>query len=73
MTDLSDLTPRQIAVASLLGNCYPVKKIAGELRITERRVRVHITSIAYRIGADASLDEALQVAMWWREQTAKAA
>lgn len=65
MTDLSDLTPRQIAVASLVARGYPTKSIACELQITEHRVRVHISSIAYRIGADATLDERVQVANWW--------
>ena len=68
MTGTSDLTPRQIAVASLVARSWTTKQIALELTISERRVRVIVSSIAYRIGADASLDERVQVAMWWREQ-----
>lgn len=71
MTDLSDLTPRQIAVAALVARCYPTKTIAAELHISERRVRVHISSIAYRIGANPSLDERLQVAEWWKALTGR--
>lgn len=73
MTNLSDLTARQLAVASLVGKGWTVKAIAHELGIGERRVRVHISSIAYRIGADATKDEQVQVALWWQVQTAIAA
>ena len=44
-----DPNPRQLAVAALVGKALTTKEIAQELRIGERRVRVLITSIAYRI------------------------
>lgn len=66
MTALSDLTPRQLAVAALVAKSHTTKQIAVYLKVSERRVRVIVSSIAFRIGADATKDERLQVAEWWR-------
>lgn len=66
-----DLTPRQLSVAALIAKGQTTKQIAQALTISPRRVLVLQASIAYRIGADATLDERIQIAMWWMEQMAK--
>lgn len=66
MTELCDLTARQLAVASLVARSYTNKTIANELGISVGRVRVLVSSIAFRIGADCSMDERVQVALWWQ-------
>lgn len=66
MTDLSDLTPRQLDVAALVAEGVRTKVIAARLRVGERWVRCVISSVAYLIGADATLDERVLVACWWR-------
>lgn len=73
MTDLSDLTPRELAVASLLGRRYTVKRIAVALGITDRRVQVLITAVAFKIGVEPGCDDKLSIAAWWHHQTADAA
>lgn len=73
MTDLSNLTPREIAVAALLGQHYTVKRIAAELRISDRRVQILITAVAYKVGVEPGCDDKLTIAAWWREQTRSAA
>lgn len=67
--DARPLTARQQQVAALVARSWTTKRIAAELHISERRVRVIVSSLAYHIGADASLDERVQVALWWYEQT----
>lgn len=63
---MTDLTDRQREVAQLVADGLTTKRIAASLGITERRVRAILTSVAYLIGADASKDERIQVADWWR-------
>ena len=60
------LTKREAAVAERVGLGLTTKAIAGDLRISSRRVRMLITSIAYKIGARPDRDERVQVAEWWR-------
>ncbi len=69
----SDLTPRQLDVAALVANSLTTKQIARELGISPQRVRVLVSSIAYRIGADPERDERIQVAQWWIALTSQAA
>ena len=60
-----DLTDRQRDVAQLITAGLSTKQIAVSLGVSQSRVRVIVSSIAYRIGADPSLDERVQVALWW--------
>ena len=68
MTTAADLTPRQLAVAKLVAVALPDKRIAHELGMSTRRVRTHITALAFLLGCDPSRNVRVQVAMWWREQ-----
>lgn len=68
MTDLSDLTPRQIAVASMVAKAATPQQIAGALGISTSRVYVIIASIAFLIGTDHTKDERVQIALWWHER-----
>ena len=68
MTTLADLTPRQIAVAALVSRALPDKAIARELGMSERRVRVHVASIAYLCNFDPHCHTRIQLALWYRDQ-----
>ena len=63
-----DLTPREWEVAKLVAQAMPNKQIAAQLGISCGRVRAVITSIAYKIGADAARSDRVQVAIWWVQQ-----
>lgn len=67
---IDDLTPREISVASLIAKHYPTKLVAAFLipPVSPRRVLSIVSAIAYKIHADPSLDEAGQIAQWYREQ-----
>ena len=67
---VSDLTPRQLAVCAQLANGRTTKGIANVLGISERRVRVHITAIAYLCRLDPSGDVRVQIALWYRTHAA---
>ena len=67
---VSDLTPRQIAVAALVANGIPTKKIAASLGISDRRVRMHITSIVYVLHLDPERNAWQQIAQWYRTHAA---
>ena len=73
MTDLSDLTPRQLAVASMVARCWTAKHIAYTLDITPRRVYALIASVASKIGCEHGMDDREVVRDWWRNQTRTAA
>lgn len=70
---MSDLTERQRQVAAMVARGFTTKQIAATLEMSEQRVRIHVSSIAYRIGADASRDERIQVALWWIAHTRQVA
>lgn len=62
----SDLTDRERQVARLVAEGATTKQIAAACdQISERRVRVIVSAIAFKIGADAARDERVQVALWW--------
>lgn len=65
MTDPSPLTARELAVAKGCGHRWTVKKIATELGISERRVRVLITAVAVKIHVPDGCDDRLCVGDWW--------
>lgn len=62
----AELTTRQREVAALVAGGRTTKRIAFALGISERRVRVIISSIAFRVGCDPECDERVVVAVWWR-------
>ena len=43
---VDDLTPRELAVASLVARCQTTKQIAHELGITDRRVLCLLAAVA---------------------------
>jgi DNA-binding NarL/FixJ family response regulator len=63
---LSDLTPRQISVASMVARAYPDKLIAHELSMSPRAVQYYIESIAYLCQCDPTLNQRVQIANWYR-------
>jgi DNA-binding NarL/FixJ family response regulator len=58
-------TPRECEVAAMVAAGVRVKRIAAALDVSERRVRVIVSAIAFKIGADPDRDERVQVALWW--------
>lgn len=66
MVPLSDLTPRELAVATMLGRRWTVKRIACELGVTPRRVYALVTAIAVKIQVEEGCDDQLCVGDWWR-------
>jgi len=68
VTDLADLTPRQIAVAALIAKAWSDKDIAAELGIKHSTVRVHIEALAYRCELDPTRSLRIQIALWYRER-----
>lgn len=69
MTDV-ELTDRQREVARMVADGLTSKTIAAVLGISERRVNILITSIAFRISADGTKDDRVQIANWWRKHQA---
>lgn len=67
---ISDLTPRQLAVAALVANGIPTKRIAAQLGISDRRVRVHITSIVFTCHLDPERNAWQQIGAWYRAHAA---
>jgi DNA-binding CsgD family transcriptional regulator len=60
------LTAREIAVASMLGRRYTVKRIAKLLDVTPRRVYALVTVIAVKIGVPDGADDQVTIGDWWR-------
>jgi DNA-binding NarL/FixJ family response regulator len=54
------LTPRELDVLRLLAEGYANKKIAGELGISERTARTHVSNILAKLG----LSSRTQAALW---------
>lgn len=65
----ADLTPKQLAVASMVARHFTDQQIGFELAIKPSTVRVHIVAIAYRIHANQGRVIRTQIAEWWRRQT----
>ena len=59
------LTPKEEEVAVLVSQALTVKQIAASLSVSTARVRILISSIAYKAQLDAAKDERIQVALWW--------
>jgi DNA-binding NarL/FixJ family response regulator len=55
-----DLTTREVGIVRLLGAGKANKEIAGELAISERTVRTHVSNILGKLG----LSSRTQVALW---------
>jgi len=68
MTEPIDLSEREQQVAALVASALPNKQIATELGISCTRVKAIITSVAFKIGADPSRSDRVQVAVWWVQQ-----
>jgi DNA-binding NarL/FixJ family response regulator len=56
----ASLTPRELDVLRLLAEGYANKKIAGELGISERTARTHVSNILAKLG----LSSRTQAALW---------
>ena len=67
---VGDLTPRQLAVAALVANGVQTKKIAAQLQISDRRVRMHITALVYVLHLDPEKNAWQQIAAWYRSHAA---
>lgn len=63
-----DLRPRQLAVAALIARAKTDQQIGAELGMSDRRVRVHVAALAYRLHLDMSRNVRIQIALWWRDQ-----
>ena len=59
------LTPKEEEVAVLVSQALTVKQIAASLSVSTSRIRILISSIAYKAQLDAAKDERIQVALWW--------
>lgn len=55
-----DLSPREREVLTLIARGYANKRIAGELGISERTVKAHVTAIFQRLG----VADRTQAALW---------
>lgn len=63
---VADLTPRQTDVATLLALGLTDKRIAAELGMEYNTVRVHVASIAFRLGLhDGQTNTRVMIARWW--------
>lgn len=69
----AELTDRERTAACLVASGLTTKQIAAAMQISEQRVRILVSAVAYKIGADASRDERVQVALWWAEHLRPAA
>lgn len=69
----AELTDRERTAACLVASGLTTKQIAGAMDIGERRVRILISAVAYKIGADAGKDDRVLVALWWYEHLRPAA
>lgn len=67
---MNDLSPRQREVLALVADAWTNKRIAAQLSLSERRVRSIISSVAKRLGADATRDERVVLAKLWLEHEA---
>lgn len=67
---LEDLTPREHEVAHHVAGGLTNKQIAMLLGIGQRRVRVLISAVAFKVGADAAKNERVQVANWYHAVSA---
>jgi DNA-binding NarL/FixJ family response regulator len=61
---IADLTPRQLTVARLVATGATTKRIAAELGINERTVRVYVTAIAVRLGLPHTEQLRTLIARW---------
>ncbi len=52
-SDISQLTPRQLTVLSLLGEAKSNKQIAYELNISQETVKIHISAILRKLGVSS--------------------
>jgi len=66
VTDLADLTPRELAVAALVARRHKTSHIAAELGISPRRVYALITAIALKLGCECGVTEEREtIRDWW--------
>lgn len=67
---MTDHTPKEQQAAEHVAHGLTNKQIAATMGVSMQRVRILITAVAFKIGADADKDERVQVALWWhRTQT----
>lgn len=64
------LTEKERQAAGYVAAGLTNKQIAATMGVTGQRVRVLISAVAYKIGADASKHERVQVALWWHANEA---
>lgn len=62
---MSDHTKKEQEVAACVARGLTNKQIAATMGVSMQRVRILITAVAFKIGADADKDERVQVALWW--------
>lgn len=70
MTLHTPLSEKEAETAAHVANGLTNKQIAALLHVSPQRIRVLITAVAYKIGADASKHERVQVALWWHANEA---
>jgi DNA-binding NarL/FixJ family response regulator len=72
----AELTPRQREVAQYVADGLTNKVIAVLMGVTDRRVQVLVSSIAFRLrnpDEKDDKDERVSIALWWREQEQQSA
>jgi DNA-binding NarL/FixJ family response regulator len=70
MPELSDLSPRQIAVASMVARGFSDKQIAVALRptVSERQVRRYLQDLETLCQLDPTRNLRVQLAGWYRDR-----
>jgi DNA-binding CsgD family transcriptional regulator len=62
----TDLTPRELEVVALVADGMTNKRIAARLGIAHNTVRVHVASVAFKLGFHGGVyEERVVIARWW--------
>ena len=70
MTDLSDLTPRQLAVVRLLAAWKSYRQIGAALGMAPRTVKCHVATVALKLDNPDSIPAKTLVWLWAKKNAA---
>jgi DNA-binding NarL/FixJ family response regulator len=63
---VTPLTPREIEVVALVAEGMTNKRIAAQLGCSPNTVRIHVSSVAFKLGfREGEHHERVAVARWW--------